>query len=285
MILSSGVRRVVVAMRDPNPQAAGGVDQLLAEGVDVSIGKNANGARLLNRRWVKWVQEREPWITLKAAVSLDGRIATRTGNSKWITGEAARHRSLELREEYDAILVGVETVVADNPRLTRRLGLNQTGGWQRIVLDSRLRTPSDATVVSTDPELTLIVHTPDAPVEDRKRLRDAGVQLMESAADDSGVIELHQMLVALAQRGVAALLVEGGSRVHGSFTDADLVDEAVFFVAPILIGGAAPSAVGGTGYAELALVPRLRFESIDRHGEDLELRAVRPEGGYVHGTD
>jgi len=284
-ILSSGVRRVVVAMREPNPDAAGGIERLRAEGVDVNVGSDANGARALNRRWLTWVQERRPWVTLKAAVSLDGRIATRTGRSKWITGEEARQRSLELREEHDAILVGVNTILADNPRLTRRLGLNRTGSWYRIVLDSRLRTPSDARVVQSEPELTIIAHTPGAPDEERQRLESAGVHLMESPADDSGKVEVHQLLTHLARRGMAALLVEGGAKVHGSFVDADLVDEVVVFIAPILIGGAAPSAVAGRGFSDLELAPRLRFEGVERHGDDLELRAVRPEASDVHRAD
>jgi diaminohydroxyphosphoribosylaminopyrimidine deaminase/5-amino-6-(5-phosphoribosylamino)uracil reductase len=284
-IISSGVRRVVVAMRDPNPHAAGGVERLRAEGVDVNVGGDTNGARALNRRWLTWVQERRPWVTLKAAVSLDGRIATRTGQSKWITGEAARQRGLELREEHDAILVGVDTILADNPRLTRRLGLNRTGSWHRVVLDSRLRTPSQATIVQSDPDLTIIVHTPNAGREDRKRLESAGVHLIESPADQTGRVDLHQLLTRLGQRGVAALLVEGGAKVHGSFVDRDLVDEVVVFIAPILIGGTAPAAVAGTGFADLSLAPRFRFEGIERHGDDLELRAVRPEMNNVHRAD
>ena len=284
-IISSGVRRVVVAMREPNPEAAGGVERLRAEGVDVNVGGDTNGARALNRRWLTWVQERRPWVTLKAAVSLDGRIATRTGQSKWITGEAARQRSLELREEHDAILVGVETILADDPRLTRRLGLNRTGTWHRVVLDSRLRTPSHAAVVQSEADKTIVAHTPAANRDDRKRLERAGVHLIEGPADAAGRVELHHVLTQLGQRGVAALLVEGGPTVHGSFVDADLLDEVVVFIAPLLIGGTAPAAVAGRGFADLGLAPRLCFEEIERHGDDLELRAVRSEKSDVHGTD
>jgi len=284
-IVSAGVRRVVVAMRDPNSEASGGIDRLRAEGVDVNLHSDANGARVLNRRWVKWVQEHKPWVTLKAAVSLDGRIATRSGESKWITGEPARRRSLELREEHDAILVGVDTVLADNPRLTRRLGLNPTDNWQRVVVDSKLRTPSDATVVCNEPTKTLIAHTPQANEDDRRRLEAAGVQLAEIPADRSDRVDILRLLEVLGGRGVAALLVEGGATVHGSFVDAGCVDETVFFVAPLLIGGSAPPAVAGQGFAELALVPRFRFEALDRHGDDLELRAVRPEVDGVYGVD
>jgi diaminohydroxyphosphoribosylaminopyrimidine deaminase/5-amino-6-(5-phosphoribosylamino)uracil reductase len=284
-ILSAGIRRVVAAMREPSPHAGGGLDRLRAEGVDAGIGGDSDRARALNRRWLTWVQERRPWVTLKAAVSLDGRIATRTGQSKWITGEAARRRSLELREEHDAIVVGIGTVLADDPLLTRRLGLNPAETWTRVVLDSRLRTPTAAQVVQSSPEQTLIAHTPEAPAAERRRLAAAGVQLLEVAAGEDGRVELHQLLEHLARREVAALLVEGGSAVHGAFADAGLVDEAVFFVAPLLIGGSGPSAVGGRGVADLELASRLRFDGIERHGDDLELRAVRPEDEDVHGSD
>ena len=284
-ILSAGIRRVVAAMREPNPHAGGGLDRLRAEGVDAGIGGDSDRARALNRRWLTWVQERRPWVTLKAAVSLDGRIATRTGQSKWITGEPARRRSLELREEHDAIVVGVGTVLADDPLLTRRLGLNPGESWTRVVLDSRLRTPTAAQVVQTNPEQTLIAHTPEAAPAERRRLVDAGVQLLETAAGADGRVELHQLVEQLARREVAALLVEGGAAVHGSFADAGLVDETVFLIAPLLIGGGGPSAIAGRGVADLELATRLRFEGVERHGEDIELRAVRPEDEDVHGSD
>jgi diaminohydroxyphosphoribosylaminopyrimidine deaminase/5-amino-6-(5-phosphoribosylamino)uracil reductase len=222
---------------------------------------------------------------MKAAVSLDGRVATREGDSKWITGEAARNRSLELREEHDAILVGIETILADDPRLTRRLGLNPVQGWRRIVLDSKLRTPSEAVVVRSQPEMTLIYHTTEAPSEDRRRLREAGVELVELRAGDDGRVDLEAMLDHLARREVVALLVEGGPTVHGSFNDAELVDEVALFVAPFVIGGKGPSAVAGRGIASLEAANRLVFEDIDHHGEDLEIRAVRPEEVDVHGAD
>ena len=169
-IVAAGIRRVLVAMRDPHREAAGRVEHLRAEGVNVTVGRDANGARRLNRRWLTFIEERRPWVTMKAAVSLDGRIATRTGESQWITGEAARRRGLELREEHDAILVGVNTLLADDPHLTRRLGLNPSDSWWRVVLDSRLRTPSSARVLTSSPERTVIAHTTAATAEDRQRL-------------------------------------------------------------------------------------------------------------------
>jgi diaminohydroxyphosphoribosylaminopyrimidine deaminase/5-amino-6-(5-phosphoribosylamino)uracil reductase len=284
-VLAAGVRRLVYAMAEPTATAGGGAARLRAEGLEVLEGPGSERARVLNRRWLRWARFHRPWVTLKAAVSLDGRVATREGDSKWITGEEARHRGLELREEHDAILVGVETVIADDPRLTRRLGLNPVANFRRIVLDSTLRTPAGAAVVTEQPATTLIVHTAAAAAGDRRRLREAGVELVELRAGDDGRIDLEALLDFLARREVAALLVEGGPRVAGSFHDADLVDEIALFVAPFLIGGPAPAAVGGRGVPGLELARRFRFEVVERRGADLEIRAVRPEDADVHGTD
>ncbi len=284
-VIEAGVTRVVVGLRDPNPAAAGGLDLLRAEGIEITEGVGAERARLVNRRWLTWASNRRPWVTAKAAMSLDGRIATRTGHSTWITGRPARDRGLELREEHDAILVGVETVIADDPRLTRRLGLNPGGSWRRIVLDSALRTPSDAVVVADEPELTTIVHTDLAEGDDRRRLEAAGVELVELAADDDGRVSVVSALDLLGERGIAALLVEGGARIHGSFFDLDLVDELYIFVAPLVIGGPAPSAVKGRGTERLEGARRFVFEEILKHGDDVELHGVRPEYADVHGVD
>ena len=284
-ILQAGLRRVVVALAEPTDLAGGGIDRLVAEGIEVHEGPGSERSRSLNRRWLHWVRFHRPWVTLKAAVSLDGRVATREGDSKWITGEGARQRGLELREEHDAILVGVETILADDPRLTRRLGLNPVSGWRRIVLDSKLRTPTEAKVVQDQPQSTLIYHTSEATAADRRRLREAGIELVEIRAGDDGRVALGAVLDHLARREVAALLVEGGPTVHGSFNDAELIDEMALFIAPFVIGGDGPPAVAGRGVASLEAAKRLVFENIDRHDEDLEIRAVRPEEADVHGTD
>ncbi len=286
-ILAAGLARVVVALPDPNPTAAGGAERLRAAGVEVTVlnGAGAGAARLLNRRWLKAVRERRPWVTMKVAISIDGRIATATGESRWITGEEARARSLELREEHDAILVGVGTVLADDPRLTRRLDLNPGRGWRRVILDSTLRTPPEAGVVVSQPELTLIVHTAAADRGRRDRLAAAGVETVEAPADASGRVSAAAVLDLLGRREVTALLVEGGSEVHGSFVDADLVDEAVFFIAPLILGGPARCAVGGRGAETLAGALRLDIEAVERRGDDLEVRAVRLEETGVHGAD
>ena len=284
-IIGAGIRRVVVAVGDPNPIASGGVEQLRAEGIEVTEGVRSESGRILNRRWLRWAQDHRPWVTAKAAISLDGRIATRTGDSHWITGKASRSRSLELREEHDAILVGIGTVLADNPRLTRRLGLNPGDDLRRVILDSRLRTPNDAVVVQSESELTIVVHTAAAAREDRERLDAAGVELVELPADERDRVEIGSLLDYLGDLGIAALLVEGGAEINGSFFDADAVDEIFFFVAPIIIGGEATAAVSGIGVATLEMARRYHFEEVRHHDDDLELHCVRPEDADVHGSD
>jgi diaminohydroxyphosphoribosylaminopyrimidine deaminase/5-amino-6-(5-phosphoribosylamino)uracil reductase len=284
-IVAAGIARVVFAVADPSPKAAGGADRLRAEGLEVIEGPGADDARILNRRWLRWARFHRPWVTVKAAVSLDGRVATRDGHSKWITGEAARRRGLELREEHDAILVGVETVLADDPLLTRRLGLNPVSSWKRLVLDSTLRTPTEARIVNVEPASTIIIHTAAAGAEDRRRLAARGVELVELRAGDDGRIDLEALLDHLARREVIALLVEGGPQVIGSFHDADLIDEIALFVAPFVIGGPAPAAVAGRGVPTLEIARRFHFEAMTRHEQDLEIRAVRTEDADVHGSD
>jgi len=275
-ILEAGIRRVVIALSDPTALAGGGADRLRRAGLQVDAGLMAAEVEKLNRRWLVWARSRRPWVTLKAAVSLDGRIATRTGESKWITGEDARHRGLELREEHDAILVGIGTVLADDPRLTRRLGLNAGGPWYRIVLDSTLRTPPGAAVVKEAPETTLIVHTDRAPKDRRARLAAAGVRLLELPRGDRGRPELASVLEALASLPVAALLVEGGAEIHGALVDAGVVDELALFIAPTILGGrSAPMAVAGEGCSHLSDAYRMDIEDMSRVGSDLEIRAVR----------
>ncbi len=285
-ILEAGIARTVIAIPDPNPEAGGGAQRLRSSGVDVTMGVASAEARRLNVRWLHWASRGVPWVTLKAAASLDGRIATRLGASKWITCEAARRRSLELREEHDAILVGIGTVRRDNPRLTRRLGLNRNGYWLRIVLDSMLDTPPNAALIREDPTAVVLVHTNRAPAERRAYFRDAGVRLLEAEPGPDGRPAIGPLLHSLASLPIAALLVEGGPTVHGSFNDAGFADEIELFLAPTIIGGAnAPAPIGGLGAGMLEEAKRYIIFSVTRHDTDLEIRALRMDESDVHGTD
>jgi diaminohydroxyphosphoribosylaminopyrimidine deaminase/5-amino-6-(5-phosphoribosylamino)uracil reductase len=283
-ILKAKIRRVVIALGDPNPVAAGGIVRLEEAGIEVDVGIGYDTARHLNRRWLKFVDRRTPWVTMKAAVSLDGRIATKTGHSKWITGPEAREHGRSLRENHDAILVGVDTVIADDPQLTRRLSLNPDTRLKRIILDSKLRTPLHSHIVRSQPELTLLAHTAEATDISRRAFAESGVGLIELPADEGGRVDLFLLMKRLGENNVSALLVEGGAQVHGSFADADLVDEAVFYIAPMIIGGNAPSAIAGLGVGQLEMAARFVYEDIDKLGDDMMLRAIRRQDDDVHGS-
>jgi diaminohydroxyphosphoribosylaminopyrimidine deaminase/5-amino-6-(5-phosphoribosylamino)uracil reductase len=247
-LLAARPRRVVAAMVDPDPRVSGkGLDALRAAGVEVTVGVEEEAARRLNRFYLKHRLTGLPWVTVKFAASLDGRIATAGGESRWITGEAAREEGHRLRQSHDAILVGAGTVIADDPELSNRL---PGGGRQplRVVLDSRRGLPSTARVF-----------------QDQER----SPTLLAKTGDD-GRVDLEALLRTLGERGVLSVLVEGGAAVNGAFFDLDLVDGVVAFLAPIVIGGKdAPGAVGGRGIAALAKAHRLVNLEVRQLGDDL----------------
>lgn len=289
-ILDSGIRRVYFAAADPNPNVAGGgSDFLRGLGVDCTEGPLTDEAAYLNRGFFRWTLTDTPWVIAKFAAGLDGRIATRTGESKWITGNASRTRAHELRREVDAILVGSGTILADDPRLTARVGEVDAGRASdslgdgaggtpvlRVVLDSRGRSPLDAAVFTTTPiARTLVVTTAGSPAAWRRRLLDSGVQVAEVGADSNGRVGIDALLSDLGGRGVRSVLVEGGATVHGAFFDARRVDEVWAFVAPLIIGGEdARPAVGGLGAAALNDSVRLRDVQTERCGDDILIRGV-----------
>jgi diaminohydroxyphosphoribosylaminopyrimidine deaminase/5-amino-6-(5-phosphoribosylamino)uracil reductase len=233
-IIDAGIARVVVGCRDPAPHVPGAVDRLVQAGIVVDVGVLEQECTALVADFAKHVRTGLPFVTLKAAVTLDGKIATRTGDSKWITGEAARTEAHRLRAASDAILVGVGTVLADDPELTVRHveGRNPV----RVVLDADLRTPPTAAVLRGAPDAeTLIVHAHDADPARADALRTARAELIAVSRDDRGV-DLGETLETLGARDVVRLLVEGGARVHGTFLDLGLADRAAIFVAPKIVG-------------------------------------------------
>jgi diaminohydroxyphosphoribosylaminopyrimidine deaminase / 5-amino-6-(5-phosphoribosylamino)uracil reductase len=248
-IIEAGVARVVMAMRDPHPVAAGGVEKLRTAGIEVIAGVLEDEARKLNEVFVHAVTYRRPFVVLKAGMTLDGKLATVTGDSRWITSEAARQKSLELREEYDAIIAGGGTVRADNPHLTRRLQKNTSAaGWTRVILDRGRIVPPDAYV-----------------------LTDGGATI--HITDD---VDPDALLGDLYERGIRSVIVEGGSFVLSEFISLGLWQKMILFVAPMIVGGStAPSLYSGDDVATLMDAYCFRFDRVEVVGADLMITAYQ----------
>ncbi|MDJ0781312.1 MAG: bifunctional diaminohydroxyphosphoribosylaminopyrimidine deaminase/5-amino-6-(5-phosphoribosylamino)uracil reductase RibD [Desulfosarcinaceae bacterium] len=243
-VLAAGIQRVVVAMPDPNPDVTGGGCQALrAEGVEVVTGVCAAEAQLLNEVFVKYIRTKRPFVLLKCAMTLDGQLATRSGDSKWVTGPAARAAVHELRHHLDAIMVGRGTVAADDPRLTTRRTAGADGAAPpardpaRVVLDSRLRIDPAARVLQKgSAATTFLIHGPDADADRRNHMTNRGVRLIEVPPGDGG-LDLSAVMRALGAAGITSILLEGGGHVIASALQAKLVDKVNLFFAPKLLGG------------------------------------------------
>jgi diaminohydroxyphosphoribosylaminopyrimidine deaminase/5-amino-6-(5-phosphoribosylamino)uracil reductase len=268
-IVEAGVSRVIVGSGDPHSLVRGrGLRRLSRAGVEVLSADAARRRRAeeQNERFRTWADERRPFVLAKWASSLDGRIATSRGESRWITGSAPRRRALLLREEYDAVLVGAGTVLADDPRLTRRLGRNKTTPW-RIVLDGRLRAPEGARLFREPGNRVVLTALPESHPRAR-RLALRGVEVWSFPSRRQGRVDLRRAAAAMARREITSVLVEGGAETLGSFFDAGLVDRVAVFIAPRILGGAAAlAAVGGRG-STLASSPRVRDVRVESVGED-----------------
>jgi diaminohydroxyphosphoribosylaminopyrimidine deaminase/5-amino-6-(5-phosphoribosylamino)uracil reductase len=287
-VIAAGISRCVVAILDPNPRVnGGGVERLRRAGIEVSVGTGAAEARRLNDFYLRWVTGGLPFVTAKFAASLDGRIATATGESRWITGPEARRMGHVLRHRHDAVLVGVGTILADDPQLSARLAGNAARQPLRVVLDSRLSLSPSSRVIGSDGR-SLIATTDAAPVETRRALEAAGARVVSFAPDRDGRVPLRDVLTLLAVEERISVLVEGGARVLGSIFDQHLADRVVAFLAPRIVGGeTAPSAVGGRGVARLADAGPLSEVTVARAGPDvvvsgsLSSETQDPGGGRV----
>jgi diaminohydroxyphosphoribosylaminopyrimidine deaminase/5-amino-6-(5-phosphoribosylamino)uracil reductase len=259
-VVHFGISRVVAAIEDPDPRVAGRGFQILRDGgVAVETGLMALEAARLNEAFISSVLNGRPFVTLKMAMSLDGRIATREGESRWITGEASRALSHEFRDRVDAILIGVETLLKDDPLLTARPQGKEGKPLIRIVLDSHLRTPLAARALPPDRGVaTIIAALEGGDPERAEKLEETGAEVLFLNPGPDGRVALAPLLVALGGRGVRHLLVEGGGQVHGSFLSQGLADKVMAFIAPLIIGDdAAPGAVSGAGEAKLSTAPKL----------------------------
>jgi diaminohydroxyphosphoribosylaminopyrimidine deaminase/5-amino-6-(5-phosphoribosylamino)uracil reductase len=272
-VLAAGIARVVTAIADPNAQAQGGAARLRAAGVAVETGVLTEEAERQNRAWLTAVRQRRPHVTLKAAATLDGKIADLHGGSRWITGEAARLYAHRLRAESDAIVVGVTTALRDDPALTVRLDEPWPREPYRVVLDTGARLGADARVIhAATPARTLVAVGEGAPAGRVAALQAAGATVLRCPARE-GRVDPAALLARLFEREVRAVLVEGGAETHAAFVDAGLVDRVALFVAPLLLGGrAAPGVVGGAG-RELKSALRLGPLQVSALGDDLLLEA------------
>ena len=270
-LIAAGLRRVVVAVEDPDPRVAGGgVARLRQAGLTVDIGIGEAAAAEINAGFFHRVRLGRPLVTLKLATSLDGRIATASGESRWITGPAARERAHLLRATHDAILVGTGTVLADDPQLTCRLPGLADRSPVRVVLDRRLRIPLAARLFAEARQVsTWVLAASSTDPAKQQALRDAGVEIIEGAIDPAGRLDLASALHRLGERGVTRLLVEGGGRLAAALLRAGLVDRLVWLHAPLLLGGDGVPAVGTLGFATLAEAPRFERLSTETVGADL----------------
>ena len=274
----AGVRRVVAAAIDPNPAVLGrGLERLRRAGIEVSVGVEREAALRLNEPFACHATTGRPLVVSKIAMSLDGRIATAAGASRWITSDEGRRFGQRLRLELDAILVGVGTVIADDPELRYRGARRKTRPLVRVVVDSRLRTPVGARLFdSASASPVLIACGDDAPVQRRRRLEARGAEVLPLPRSAAGV-DLRALLQELGRRRILGVLVEGGSAIHGSFVGEKLVDKLYFIVAHIVLGGArAFPAIGGDGFATIAEAPRLEIVREMRAGPDRILEAYPP---------
>ena len=269
-LIRAGIRRVVAPIEDPNPLVSGrGFAHLREAGLEVQVGLLAREAARLNEKYIHAMSHARPFVHLKLACSLDGRIATRTGDARWITNETSRTRVHQLRHEYDAILVGAGTIAADDPLLTDRSARPRHRPLTRVVLDERLQLSPTSQLARTARGSPVLVFT-DATAGDQSAvLESRGVEVVRTP---HGARDLRSVLEQLRQRSLHGLLVEGGATVAGMFLDANLIDKVSFFIAPLIIGGhEAKAAVGGAGASRIIDALRLDEVEITQHDGDVEI--------------
>lgn len=277
-VIAAGIARVVTALSDPNPVVAGhGIERLRAAGIEVTTGVLSEEARRQNEVFLKWVVTKRPFVTLKTAMTLDGKTASRTGASQWITGAGARTRVHEWRDAHDAILVGIGTVFADDPSLTVRLPHRTGKNPVRVVLDSTARTPHDAKLLTDGAARTIIAVSERAAPKRTALLQACGAEVVTFGRER---VDIPALMDFLGREELTSVFVEGGASVHWSFLSAGLVDKVRAFIAPMLMGGAdAPTAVGGAGFESPQAALRLTDTTVEQVGADILMTGYPQYGG------
>ena len=275
-LIDAGIRRVVAPIEDPNPLVSGrGFQSLREAGIDVVTGILADEAAQLNERFICWHKKKRPFVHLKLAMSLDGRISLNNSVSTALSGEEARIRVQELRHEHDSILVGGNTAVVDDPNLTDRSGRPRRRPLVRVVLDDRLRLSAKSTLVSTASEIPTIAFTSAHDADKTRSLKERGVDVVELG---SGSRDLNAVLQCLAEREIQSVLVEGGTQIAGAFCDSRLVDKVTFIYTPLIIGGdQAPVAIGGKGAGDLSDALQLQNVTVKSLSRDIEITGYPTE--------
>lgn len=267
-IVRAGIKKAVIATLDPNPQVSGnGVKVLQKAGIEVITGVREKESRKMNEVFNKFIVEKKPFITLKAGITLDGKVATHTYNSKWITSEEARRDVHQLRNENTAILVGINTALKDNPALTARIpnGRNPI----RIVLDSALKIPLDLQLVTDNQAETWIFTSKQYNENKRNALEALGVKVFPTANETT--VDLNEVVQILGENNVASLIIEGGGNVNASFLENKLIDKIVLYFAPKLIGGKdAPTFLEGAGIKQMKDAIELTDTDFERIGNDFK---------------
>lgn len=270
-IINADIKKVFIAMLDPNPLVAGkGIEKLNQNGIEVEVGLCKEKAKEQNEVFLKWITEKRPFITSKYAMSLDGKIATKTGDSKWISCEESRKLVHELRDSYDGIMVGINTVIKDNPMLTCRLENGQNP--IRIIVDSNAQIPLDSHVITDGLAKTIVAVTENAPLENIEKLKSfANVEVLVTPSVEKRV-DLNFLMEKLAQKEITSIFVEGGSTLHSALLENNLVDKLFVFIAPKIISGdQAPSPVGGMGIEKISEAWHLGDFTLRKIGDDILL--------------
>ena len=270
-LINAGISRAVIALQDPDPRVSGrGIERLKEAGIKVSLGLCEDEARHLNAGYLTRVTKGRPLFTLKTATTLDGRVATRNGDSKWITGDAARAFAHGLRADHDAIMIGIGTALADTPRLTCRLPGLESRSPVRIVADSHMRLPPDSPLAATAADVpTWLVTARGGKAAKQKTLEAKGVVIIEADTDAEGRPDLEFVAAELGRRGLTRVLVESGGELSAALLKKDLVDRMAWFRAPTLIGGDGRGAVAAFGIDGLHKAPSFVRDSISAAGDDV----------------
>ena len=275
-VIKAGLKRVVIAMADPNPKVNGkGIAALRKAGITTEVGLLAQEAEQLNEAFVKYITTGLPFVILKLAMSLDGKIATKTGDSKWITSERSRNYVHKLRDQVDAVCVGIGTILRDNSRLTSRLKGRKGRDPVRVIVDSLLKVPLRANIFTEKSTANnIIVTTRNSFFKRKREIERTGSVLLEVGTCGRNKVDLLEMARELGKRGITSLMIEGGAEIAASALQVGIIDKLVFFLSPKIVGGkSAPGPVGGEGIAMVSDAIKLHRLKTKHFGEDIMIEA------------